>query len=138
MTTIAFRDGTLAGDSRVSAGDMVITDKATKVHRLRDGRLLGWSGSVEDAHRLRQSLSKKTPRPANLNVTALLVHTDGSIHLFEGNEWVKQTEPYYSLGSGSPYAMGAMDAGATATEAARIGSKRDVSSGGKIKCVKLK
>lgn len=135
MTTVAYRDGVLAADSRITAADMVVTDKATKVHRLRDGSLFGHAGSVEDAERLKRALVKGHDAPKDLDVIALLVHPDGTITLFEGNLWIKQTDPYYAIGSGAPYALGAMDAGADAPSAALIGSRRDTSSGGRIKKV---
>jgi ATP-dependent protease HslVU (ClpYQ) peptidase subunit len=45
MTTIAYRDGELATDSRITAGDMIVSDKRRKVHRLRDGSLVAWAGA---------------------------------------------------------------------------------------------
>lgn len=138
MTTVVFRDGVLASDSRVTVNDMVSTDKQTKVHRLRDGRLYGWAGSVEDAERLRISLRKGEAPPRLDNISALLIDGDGVIHLYEGNIWIEQKgEPYYAVGSGAPYALGAMDAGADAIAAAKIAIKRDVNSGGKVRSVKL-
>lgn len=138
MTTIVYRDGTLAGDSRVTVNDMIDTDKKTKVHRLRDGRLYGWAGGVEDAERLHIALRKGTEPPRLECISALLIDTDGTIQLYEGNIWIEQKgEPYYAVGSGAPYALGAMDAGADAIAAAKIASKRDVNSGGKVRSVKL-
>lgn len=125
----------MAGDSRITVDGMVITDKATKVRRLRSGYLFGWCGKVEDAEQLLRALNKNEPPPPGLEVTAILVSPDREIKLFEGSIWITQREPYYSLGSGAPYAIGAMDAGADATTAARIGSQRDSMSGGKIKKV---
>ena len=43
----------------------------------------------------------------------------------------------YAIGSGASYALGAMDAGATAKEAVKIAS-RDVYTGGIIRTHKLK
>lgn len=138
MTTIVYRDGVLAGDSRVTIDDMVSTDKQTKVHKLRDGRLYGWAGGVEDAERLRQALRKNAPPPALQEISALLIDTDGAIHLYEGNIWIEQKgEPYYAVGSGAPYALGALDAGCSALDAAKIAIKRDINSGGKVRTVKL-
>jgi ATP-dependent protease HslVU (ClpYQ) peptidase subunit len=138
MTTVAYRDGVLAADSRVTVGDMVLTDKATKVHRLRDGHLFGWSGNAEDAVRLKQALQKRVTPPPDLDLSAILISPEGEIRVFEGNIWVTVKSPYYAVGTGANGALCAMDAGADAKTAALIGSKRDTSSGGKIKCVKLK
>lgn len=138
MTTVAYRDGVLAGDGRVTIGDMVVTNKQRKVHRLSGGRLFGWSGSLEDGERLLMSIKADEALPSLGNITALMIHPDGAIELFEGALWVRRPMPYYALGSGSPYAIGAMDAGATAVEAVRIGIKRDTGSGGSVVSVKMK
>jgi ATP-dependent protease HslVU (ClpYQ) peptidase subunit len=46
-------------------------------------------------------------------------------------------ETAYAIGSGAAFAMGAMDAGATAKEAVKIAC-RDVYTGGKIRTYKIK
>lgn len=138
MTTVAYRDGVLAADSRITSGDMVVSDKATKVHRLRSGHLFGWAGTAEDAEMLKRSLQKGHKPPPNLDVIALLATPLDGLKVFEGNIWVPVKDPYYAIGTGAPYAIGAMDAGADACKAATIGSKRDTSSGGKVKSVKFK
>jgi ATP-dependent protease HslVU (ClpYQ) peptidase subunit len=134
VTTIAYRDGVMAGDGRTTLGDMVVSDTVTKVSRVK-GELLGWSGSVEEAEKIKAAVRKGAEPQEGLDVTALRVNSDGDIFLYEGTMWVKKTAPYYAIGTGAPYALGAMDAGADAAQAALIGSKRDTSSGGKIKKV---
>lgn len=138
MTTICYRDGVLAGDSRVTVGDMVLSDNILKVHRLSNNTLLGWAGSAEHAHILKEAMTNGGEIHGTLDVLALWIQEDGTIYLWEGNTFIKQSEPYYAIGSGSPYAIGAMDAGATAEAAAQIGSRRDVGSGGKIRTVRFK
>lgn len=128
----------LAADSRVTVDGMVVTDRATKVHRLHSNYLFGWCGGVEDAERLRRALRKNEPPPPGLEVTAILVSPDREVRLFEGAIWIRQKGEYFAIGSGAPYALGAMDAGADAAMAALIGSKRDTGSGGKIKKVTFK
>lgn len=138
MTTIAYRAGVLAADSRVTSGDTVVTDSHRKLHRLRDGRILGWAGSVEDAERLVHALRKKKDMPSLGNISALMVQPDGTVWLYEGNLWVKQArQAYYAEGSGSGYALAAMDAGATAKRAVQIAIKRDPSSGGRANTLRL-
>jgi ATP-dependent protease HslVU (ClpYQ) peptidase subunit len=140
MTTLAYRDGELACDSRVTAGDMIVSDKRRKVHRLRDGSIVAWSGSVQDAELLLQAMRKtaKVTHPKLQEISALHLRTDGSLWEYEGEAWVKQDPGYYATGSGSPYAFAAMDAGASAREAIRIAIKRDANSGGKVQSLKLK
>lgn len=137
MTTVVYRDGVLAGDSRIVSDGMVHSDNVRKVHRLRSGQLFGWAGSVEDAHRLRLAIAQ-SKAIGNLDVIAILVEADGTVGIFEGNAWRTEKEPYFAIGSGAPYATGAMDAGANAVTAAAIGAKRDTQSGGKIKSVRFK
>jgi 20S proteasome alpha/beta subunit len=140
VTTIAFRDGELATDSRITAGDMIVSDKRTKVHRLRDGSLMAWAGAVQDAELLLRAMRKTSnaPHPKLQDISALHLRVDGSLWEYEGEAWVKQDPGYYATGSGSPYAFAAMDAGATAKEAIRIAIKRDANSGGKVQSLKLK
>lgn len=141
MTTIAYRDGELATDSRITAGDMIVSDKRTKVHRLRDGSLMAWAGSVQDAELLLQAM-RRTAKPAEKHpkledISALHLRTDGTLWEYEGEAWVKQDLGYYATGSGSPYAFAAMDAGASAKDAVRIAIKRDANSGGRVQSLKL-
>jgi 20S proteasome alpha/beta subunit len=119
---------------------MIVSDKRRKVHRLRDGSIVAWSGSVQDAELLLQAMRKtaKVTHPKLQEISALHLRTDGSLWEYEGEAWVKQDPGYYATGSGSPYAFAAMDAGASAREAIRIAIKRDANSGGKVQSLKLK
>ena len=142
MTTIAYRDGIMAGDGRETCiGDdesaVVLTDKCIKVFKLRDGRLFGGSRGSEDLTRLHQALVKNTPLPKLEDVNGLLVDRKGRIWLYEGHIWQRIQARYYAVGSGSVFALGAMDAGATAIEAVRIGVRRDPYSGGRVTHVRL-
>lgn len=139
MTTLAYRDRELATDSRVTAGDMIISDKRRKVHRMRDGSIVAWAGSVQQAELLLRAMRKKGAKSPQLSeIQALHLKTDGSLWEYEGEAWVKQDPGYYATGSGSPYAFAAMDAGASAKEAIRIAIKRDAASGGRVQSLKLK
>jgi ATP-dependent protease HslVU (ClpYQ) peptidase subunit len=139
MTTLAYRDGELATDSRITSGDMIISDTRKKVHRLRDGSILAWSGSVQQAELLLRAMRKTgTKIPKLDDISALHLRTDGTLWEYEGEAWVKQDPGYYATGSGSAYAFAAMDAGASAKEAVRIAIKRDAASGGRVQSLKLK
>lgn len=139
MTTLAYRDLELATDSRVTAGDMIISDRRKKVHRLRDGSIVAWSGSVQQAELLLRAMRRKGAKtPALTDISALHLRADGSLWEYEGEAWVKQDPGYYATGSGSPYAFAAMDAGASAKEAIRISIKRDANSGGRVQSLKLR
>ena len=142
MTTIAYRNGVLAGDGReTSIGDdesaVVLTDNCIKVFKLKDGRLFGGSRGSEDITRLHQALIKNAPLPKLEDVNGLLIDRKGRIWLYEGTIWQPIKSKYYAVGSGSVFALGALDQGATAIEAVRIGARRDPYSGGKISYVRL-
>ncbi len=143
MTTIAYRDGIMAGDGRetmckTDESHMVMTDDCVKVFRLKDGRLFGGSQGSEDIYRLHAALQAGTPPPKLDCINALLVDTKRKMWMYEGHMWQPVPGRYYAVGSGAVFAMAAMDAGATAVEAVRIGIKRDPFSGGRITKVRLR
>ncbi len=133
----------MAGDGRETAcadgeSTVVLRDNDVKVWRLPDGRLFGAACSSEDIERLRLALVNKQPPPKLEEINGLLVDLKGHMWLYEGNIWQRIWGKYFAIGSGSVFALGAMDAGASAVEAVRIGKKRDPYSGGKITSLKLK
>lgn len=138
MTTIAARGGVIACDGRETDDNIVVDDKCEKIWRLPDGSLLGCAGDTEDGQRLYAALKCKTSPPKLDNVAALLIRPSGRMELYEGNIWQRIKKPYYAVGSGAPFAFGAMDAGATAKQAAAIGANRDPNSGGQIQVLRLK
>lgn len=145
MTTIAYRAGVLAGDGRetyIEEGEsaMVNRDNCVKVHRLPDGRLFGAAKTSEDIERLYRKLvaGDKFPTIHLDDVNAMVIDLKGRIWGFEGRLWIPIDAPYYAVGSGSRYALPAMDAGADAVKAVKIGCKRDPFSGGKITVLRLR
>jgi 20S proteasome alpha/beta subunit len=138
MTTLAYRDGELATDSRITIDNMIVSDRRKKVHRLKDGSIVAWAGNVQDGERLMKALrSKNAEMPELGEISALHLRADGTLWLYEGSVWAKQDPGYYATGSGSAYAFAAMDAGASAKDAIRIAIKRDASSGGRVQSLKL-
>jgi ATP-dependent protease HslVU (ClpYQ) peptidase subunit len=139
VTTIAYRDGVLAGDTQVSSNDgHTVIGHQKKVHKLEDGSLFGFAGSVEQAEVLRRSFADNTAVDLLDDLNALIITPDHKVYLFEGRIWVKQPKGYCALGSGETVALAAMDAGADAITAVKIGIKRDTCTGGKVFSVKLK
>ena len=143
MTTIAYKDRVMAADSRETSicdgeSPMVLNDDCTKIFKLSDGSLFGASRGSEEIERLHQSLVDNLPPPKLEDINGLLVKPDETIWLYEGNIWQKIRQTYYAVGSGSLFAFAAMDAGASAIEAAEIGAKRDPYSGGKVIHLRLR
>jgi 20S proteasome alpha/beta subunit len=140
MTTIAYRGGVLASDSRVSDGDTVLPGHERKIFRLPDGCLFAASGSSEGSEMLLRAMRRGSPLPklrGDRAVDALMVTPAGHLFQFEGTIWARCRAPYYAIGSGSDFALGALFQGATAVEAVRAGMKFDAFSGGKVQVLKV-
>lgn len=144
MTTIAYRDGVLAGDGRETNQNddksswVIIRDNCVKVWKLPDGGLFGAAHGSECIERLRVALENGHPAPKLDDVAGLLVKPNGTLWLYEGTIWQPLTGfKYYAVGSGSIHAWTALDAGCSAREAVRLAMKRDMFSGGKIATVRL-
>jgi ATP-dependent protease HslVU (ClpYQ) peptidase subunit len=138
MTTITYRDGVMAADSRAYSGNKVPIGEKIKLRRLDDGTLIGASTSTCGAAGWVLDWVE-AGCPAVAGGTELLpdkfdvivVRPDGSV--FYGSDTPVLTgpldAPYLAAGSGQEYALGAMAHGATAVEAVRAACLLDVWSG---------
>ena len=136
MTTIAYRDGILAADSRETDDKgYVLTDSSLKLYRVdvpNHGEcLLGGAGDSESIERLRRALIAGEDIELE-DTEALLILPDGAYFLYEGHIWTEGLLPYYALGTGGGYATAAFRAGADAIRACEIGAAMDPLSGGEI------
>ena len=119
----------VAGDGQVTLGDTVMKASASKVRKLKDGRVLaGFAGSVADAFTLFEKFEEKLDRyPGNLSravvelakdwrtdrflrrLEALLIVADTK-HLFvvsgDGNV-IEPDDEIAAIGSGGSYALAA-------------------------------
>lgn len=139
MTTVAFRDGVLATDSRGNHSDAGIV-KAKKLFRKTIGRrehIIGVAGDLFSAMVFIDWYGTKERPPEALahlfdegEDFEALIWTGKK--LFEANRLCRLVEiedKYYAIGSGAPYALAAMDCGKSAAEAIRIACRRDNNSG---------
>ncbi len=125
------RDGKVAlgGDGQVTMGDVVAKSSATKVRKLREGRILaGFAGSVADAFTLFEKFEEKLERyPGNLpkaavelakdwrsdrvlrRLEAMLAVADGdNLFLISGNgDVIQPDDEIVAIGSGGAYALAA-------------------------------
>lgn len=145
MTTIAYRNGVLAGDSRAYSGERMPIGTKTKVHRLSDGSLFGVSSGcigadalvrawVEDGCKPEQ---KDQVKPENFQL--LLIRPNGDVFFARDNLSLSGplVAPYVAIGTGAEYAMGAMEMGADSATALSVAIKLDPFSGGPITTLKL-
>jgi ATP-dependent HslUV protease, peptidase subunit HslV len=119
----------LGGDGQVTMGDVVAKSSATKVRRLRDGKILaGFAGSVADAFTLFEKFEEKLERyPGNLSraavelakdwrqdrylrrLEALLAVADTEhLYMISGNgDVIEPDDDILAIGSGGSYALAA-------------------------------
>lgn len=147
MTTVAYRDGVMASDSRAYSGDRLPIGSKQKIRRLTDGSLLGISSSIPgfaealwkwiEAGRVYEDAPKATKE---LKFDILLVTPSGEVYY--ANDDFHFSGPlsaeYFAIGSGSFYAMGAMHVGATAQAAAECACALDVWSSHPVYTLALK
>ena len=139
MTTIVYRSGILAFDSLVTSGGGIVgqTSKGVKT----DKYLAAAAGNLEDVAAFLQwakdDFDPEIKNALGLNhgeLNALIINKSGKVFTLDSKLFrMKIKAPYYALGSGSDYAMGAMEFGADAEEAAKVARKLDVYTGGRIR-----
>lgn len=136
MTTVAYRDGVIAGDTQVTERERVVGN-VTKVGRI-NGVLWGVSGGLECMNRFRDWIgsglkgdppSMKSDNGAQSQ--AIIVH-DGRILSFTVDGWDCMKADFYAMGSGAGPALGAMASGRSAIEAVSAAGKLDIYTGGQI------
>lgn len=131
MTTIAFRDGVMAADTRAYSGNRAPIGTKSKVHRLDDGTLIGVSSTIPGGGETviqwwREKLNSEIALPAAFSMLA--VNQAGEV--FYANDTPNVSGPltgdFFSIGSGSDFAIGAMEVGADAVSAVITAAKHDV------------
>lgn len=140
MTTLAFRSGTLAADSRTTTGGTIDPGLSKKVRRLADGRLVGTTGQSAEALRFVRWLEAGADgdAPALHDSRVVIVETDGRIFVHEAEGWYPAAgSDFYAWGSGAAAALGALHVGASAAEAVRAATFVDPSSGGPVQALSL-
>ena len=138
MTTIAYRDGVMAADGRVTDGQLVVTDECKKIRKLSDGALFALCGDdyLEEAIvEWLEACEPETVPPTGKDFTAILVDTSGNLSTYSGVG--ERFLPWYDVkfaafGSGGELAYGAMEMGATADQAVAVAIRRNTHSGGLI------
>lgn len=157
MTTIAFRDGVMVSDSKMSGNDvfvgefkkvfkLVLEQELSWVERLVFRKepeqleyLIGAAGNVEDITDYIACLFYGEPRTkGEFDCSLMAVEEDGKggyiIRKYEGGSMkgFEVKAKYSSIGSGFEIALGAMYQGATAEEAVQAAMYHDNMSGGEI------
>lgn len=137
MTTIAWDGRTLAADQQRSIRGTP-TFGAIKIFRARrkdaEGRVLyGCAGDCADCEAVKRWVLGAR-KPAGLkDVEVMSIDERGRVWICDERlAWFELKVQAWAIGSGSDYALGAMEAGATATQAVRIAMKLDNATGGAV------
>lgn len=149
MTTIIATKDKILSDGKVTIGNRVDSLEFKKVRNI-GGYLVGGAGRLssvlnffawfehnlqcQDAQQAIPNLMiQSDPDRPDEEFIALVVHPDGKIFMHEGNDPTRAyplTEEYYAVGSGSDFALAALDAGAEPEKAMEVAKARDAFSGG--------
>lgn len=136
MTTLAYRDGVLAADTLVTAGDgrMGYAQKARRI-----GSLLyagcGSAGLIDRLEAwLRSGAKGEHPelKDGSREASVYVFMPDDMVLWFHGDGATALRSEYWAAGSGGDYALGAMAMGATAEQAVQAAIKHSTGSGGDI------
>jgi ATP-dependent HslUV protease subunit HslV len=138
VTTIAYKNGILAADTRACAGDNII-GSAKKIARNNNGDLAGAAGLAPYSYAflkwftgMESGPPPKATRDDDNFDRGVIFRKAGGIEIYEPDGMFKMTAPYYALGSGRPEALGAMHAGASAFKAIQAAIAHDTNTGGDI------
>lgn len=137
MTTIAYKNGVIAYDSRMTAGDTILTDRCDKHTVVRRTHFF-YSGTSADLPALLQAYFGEEHAPA-VDGSALVVD-EGQVWLVSTDKdglWRERITYPYALGSGTDFALAAMDCGLDAAGAVKIAIGRDPYSGGRVRKFKV-
>jgi ATP-dependent protease HslVU (ClpYQ) peptidase subunit len=137
MTTLVWRAGVLASDSRTCIGDVIQPGAWPKVGRLDDGRAWGYCGNTADATVFIAALNAGTA--AKLGDATLVVIGE-HIEVFEdeGSFRVPPSTEFMAWGSGRAAALGALYVGADARAAVEAACQVDANSGGPVQSLTVR
>jgi 20S proteasome alpha/beta subunit len=139
MTTIVYRNGIMAADSSVWE-EGTLSHKMKKLHRLKDGSVVGIFGTVSSCINLIEYLKDNKKKPKSMNgAGAIIAFPDGRLLSCEGSTVVPiEKARYLAAGSGMSVALGALHQGATAIQAVKAAIAHDASSRGPVKSMRIK
>jgi ATP-dependent HslUV protease subunit HslV len=134
VTTIAYRDGVLAADTLMTANGSR-DDFAPKIERI-GGLLVGTTGSFPLGLKFRAWVARGFEGDCPYSGgepdgNGIIVWAHGVVGWCAAGPWPVM-RPFYALGSGCEYAIGAMEMGASAEQAVGVAMKHATETGGEI------
>lgn len=144
MTTIVYKDGVLAADTRAYSGDSVPIGNKQKIFSATfpDGSSSffgistpapGFSEEIRKWFSM-QKHPQYLPDMNGRNFYALEINDKGEVFYYHNcfTPSGPLEAPYYAIGSGCEYALGALAVGVTAQEAVVAAAQHDAWTGGKV------
>ena len=139
MTTIAVTRNQIAGDLQLShasgvtfkAGSKLMLYDMPTVYKVKFA--IGYAGNVDTCFQTLEFFTNpdewKLPKSWQ-NSEFVVLTADHKIYTFsDPRKWLPVGDKFYSIGSGSHFAMGAMQTGASAIEAVKVATKLDKGTG---------
>jgi hypothetical protein len=146
MTTVCYRDGLLAFDSRIT-GDTLLFGQGVK-GRMTKEFMAAAAGAVQDVQAfldwVAAGYTEDTKKKFGLldrevEIEGIVITKKGEVLCFDNRLYPYHVNaPFFAFGSGAHIALGAMAMGATAYKAVKIASIYDVATGGEIKVLGFK
>ena len=140
MTTIVYdhKARQIAVDSRATSSGIIVDDESKKWQLTDSGELWFTCGAICDEGLLIDCFKdgdKKIDVPIIPDANAFVVR-DGSVLMRgvtpEGEAWTQELTSNRCLGSGSSFALAALDFGKSAKDAVKYAATRDIYTGGKV------
>jgi 20S proteasome alpha/beta subunit len=140
MTTIVYdhKRKQIAVDSRSTAGGLICSDESQKWFTLGNGELWFMCGSFSDK-KLFIAAFKDADNALDLEFIpdAISIVVRGGVALLRGvtesgEAWTQELENSRCIGSGSSFALSALDFGNTAEQSVKYAITRDCYTGGKV------
>lgn len=133
------RDGIMMADKQMGYHSTNVT-KIFKVEKASGTFLLGGTGSMDDILAFVKSFRDPSISLPEIDkdTTILLMDEDKGLWIARGNgTFIRIEEDFFAIGSGGDYAMGALEAGATAKKALSIAARRDQHTNNRTTLLKL-
>ncbi len=137
MTTIAYKNRVVAYDSRVTAGDLITNDDAEKKYVINDV-VFFMAGAHSDYKRFHSLYFGGNESIEHIDASALVIDGGELFMVSVDSESGMWKQPMLlsnpcAIGSGTQFALAAMDLGLSADEAVKQAIKRDCKSGGMVR-----
>lgn len=147
MTSIAYKDGVLAADGRMTQGSVISTDTAVKIRKLpskinyQDDLLIyiACAGVISDLDKVLAEISgDDTDGDTEHDISGIFLGEKYNYLLEPGSLWLirMNKKEMLAVGSGTPHLYTAMRLGFGAKQAVVAACKSDCYSGGKIQTIK--